>query len=40
MGQTLTRNAELTIEQPLVAQADYSAVRHLLRDWTDRLSRY
>ena len=39
-GQTLTRNAELTIEQPLVAQADYVAVRHLLRDWTDRLSRY
>ena len=39
-GQTLTRTAELTIDQSLVAQADYVAVRKMLRDWTDQLSRY
>ncbi len=32
-----TRTAELTVDQPLVAQADYVAVRHMLRDWTDHL---
>jgi hypothetical protein len=37
-GQTLLRTAELTIDQPLVAQADYSAVRLMLRNWTSRLS--
>jgi hypothetical protein len=33
------RTAELDIDQPLVAQADYVAVRRMLRDWTDHLSR-
>lgn len=39
-GHNLTRVAELTMEQPLVAQADYAAVRRMLLDWENRLSRY
>ncbi len=35
----LDRTAELTIDQPLVAQSDYPAVRRMLRDWNDQLSR-
>jgi hypothetical protein len=35
--QTLQRIAELTIDQPLVAQADYAAVRLMLRNWTNSL---
>ena len=34
-----TRTAELSIDQPLVAQADYVGVRGMLRDWTDHLAR-
>ncbi len=37
-NQSWTRTAELTIDQPLVAQADYVAVRALLRNWMDHLS--
>jgi len=35
---TLTRTAELTVDQPLVAPTDYVAVRKMLRDWTAQLS--
>jgi hypothetical protein len=34
-----SRIAELSVDQPLVAQADYATVRHMLRDWADHLSR-
>jgi len=34
-----TRTAKLTIDQPLVAQADYAGVRGMLRDWSDLLAR-
>jgi hypothetical protein len=37
-GTSLIRTAELTIDQPLVAQADYVAVRNMLRNWTQELS--
>ena len=36
-GKTLRRKAELTIAEPLVAAADYPAVRQLLRDWAHHL---
>jgi hypothetical protein len=36
--QTRVRTAELTIDQPLVAQADYVAVRQMLRNWLQTLS--
>jgi len=32
------RTAELEINEPLIASADYAAARHLLRDWTDHLA--
>jgi hypothetical protein len=37
-GHTFRRTAELDVTQPLVASADYPAVRQLLRDWTHSLS--
>ncbi|MCE0521987.1 MAG: DUF3857 domain-containing transglutaminase family protein [Methylacidiphilales bacterium] len=33
----LSRTAELTIDQPEVAQADYAAVRQMLRNWNNQL---
>jgi hypothetical protein len=33
-----SRTAELTIDRPLVAQADYAAVRRMLRNWTQQLT--
>jgi len=38
-GGGWNRTAELTVDQPEVAAADYAAVRKMLRDWTDQLSR-
>jgi hypothetical protein len=37
-GTTSRRTAELTIDQPLVAQADYQAVRGVLQAWLGRLT--
>jgi hypothetical protein len=34
-----TRTADLTIDQPLVAPSDYPAVRKMMRDWNQQLSR-
>ena len=36
--QTLLRTTELTIDQPLIAQADYVAVRRMLREWNGHLT--
>jgi len=36
-SSTWVRTAELTIDQPLVAQADYVPVRQMLRSWTQHL---
>ncbi len=35
---TWRRTTQLDVTDPLVAQADYVAVRHLLRDWIDHLT--
>jgi hypothetical protein len=33
------RTAELSVDNPLVSQADYPSVRRMLRNWTDNLTR-
>jgi transglutaminase-like putative cysteine protease len=35
---TWHRTAELDVDEPLVAQANYVAVRHMLRNWLDHLT--
>jgi len=37
-GDDLVRTAELIVDQPLIAPADYVTVRKMLREWTDQLS--
>jgi len=37
-GDGWIRTAELTIDQPLIAQTDYVAVRQMLREWNQYLS--
>ncbi len=33
-----SRVVELTVDQPLISQADYAAVRQMLRNWNEQLT--